>query len=192
MGPIEFGLVASRHGARPGAHLTGRIMEEQSSPCYIFATHQEAEQAIRALGKAGFDMKKLSLIGKGYHSEEHPVGFYTTGDRVKAWGGMGAFWGGIWGLLLGPAVFVLPGVGVVAMAGPFVAALVAALEGAVTVGGVSALAAALTQVGVPKDSVVRYETALKVDKYVLMVHGDAHDMATAASVLAGNRAALTA
>ena len=41
-------------------------------------------------------MKKLSLIGKGYHSEERPMGFYTAGDRIKAWGGSGAFWGGIY------------------------------------------------------------------------------------------------
>ena len=71
----------------------------------------------------------MSLVGKGYHSEEHPVGFYTVGDRIKTWGGIGAFWGDIWGLLLAPAVFFLPGLGLMAMAGPVVTALVSALEG---------------------------------------------------------------
>lgn len=135
------------------------------------------------LGKSGFDVQKLSLVGKGYHSEEHPIGFYTAGDRIKSWGGTGAFWGGIWGLLFAPAVFFLPGLGLVAMAGPFVAALVSALEGAVVVGGMSALGAALTQVGVPKDEVIKYETALKVDKYVLMVHGDTEEAAKARATL---------
>ena len=164
------------------------MQSEQHSPFYIFNTHVEAEQAIQMLGKAGFDVKKLSLIGKGYHSEEHPVGFYTTGDKVKAWGGVGAFWGGIWGLLLAPAVFFLPGVGVVAMAGPIAAALVGALEGAAVVGGVSALGAALTQIGMPKDQVIKYETALKVDKYILMVHGDAEDVVKARTLLANAKA----
>ena len=158
-------------------------MQETHPSQYIFNTHVDAEEAIRSLGKAGFDVKKLSLIGKGYHSEEHPVGFYTMGDRIKTWGGLGAFWGGIWGLLLAPAVFVLPGVGLVAMAGPIVAALVGALEGAVVVGGVSGLVAAMTQLGVPKDQVVKYETALKADKYVLLVHGDNSDVAQASSFL---------
>ena len=159
-------------------------MSNPDSAFFVFDTHAAAEEAIRTLGQSGFDMKKLSLVGKGYHSEEKPMGFYTTGDRIKAWGSSGAFWGGIWGLLLAPAVFVLPGLGVVGMAGPIVATLVGALEGAVVVGGLSALGAALTQVGVPKDQVIKYEAALKVDKYLLVVHGSAEDREKARSVLA--------
>ena len=159
-------------------------MEKANLPFYIFNTHGEAEEAIKLLGKSGFDVQKLSLVGKGYHSEEHPIGFYTAGDRIKSWGGTGAFWGGIWGLLFAPAVFFLPGLGLVAMAGPFVAALVSALEGAVVVGGMSALGAALTQVGVPRDEVIKYETALKVDKYVLMIHGDTEEVSKARTTLA--------
>jgi hypothetical protein len=158
-------------------------MQTEPSPFYVFNTHVEAEDSIRALSHAGFDMKNLSLVGKGYHSEEHPVGFYTVGDRIKSWGKMGAFWGGIWGLLLAPAVFFLPGIGLVAMAGPFVAALVGALEGAVVVGGISALGAALTKYGLPADQVITYESALKAEKYVLIVHGTAEEVEKARSVL---------
>ena len=159
-------------------------MSNPDSAFFVFDTHAAAEEAIRTLGQSGFDMKKLSLLGKGYHSEEKPMGFYTAGDRIKAWGGTGAFWGGIWGLLLAPAVFVLPGLGLVGMAGPIVATLVGALEGAVVVGGLSALGAALTQIGVPKEQIIKYEAALKVDKYLLVVHGSAEDQEKARSVLA--------
>ena len=140
------------------------------------------------MSKGGFDVKKLSLVGKGYHSEEHPIGFYTAGDRIKAWGGTGAFWGGIWGLLIAPAVFFLPGFGLIAMAGPVVSVLLGALEGAVVVGGASALGAALTTIGVPKNQAIKYETAVKADKYVLIVHGGAEEAATARSILTGNNA----
>jgi hypothetical protein len=159
-------------------------MSNPDSEFFVFDNHAAAEDAIRTLGQSGFDMKKMSLVGKGYHSEEKPMGFYTAGDRIKAWGGSGAFWGGIWGMLLAPAVFVLPGLGVVGMAGPIVATLVGALEGAVVVGGLSALGAALTQIGLPKDQVIKYEAALKVDKYLLVVHGSAEDQERARSVLA--------
>ena len=159
-------------------------MSNPDSAFFVFDTHPTAEEAIRTLAQSGFDMTKLSLVGKDYHSEEKPMGFYTAGDRIKAWGGTGAFWGGIWGLLLVPAVFVLPGLGVVGMAGPFVATLVGALEGAIVVGGLSALNAALTQVGVPNDQIIKCEAALKVDKYLLVVHGSAEDQEKARSVLA--------
>ena len=159
-------------------------MTYTDAPCYLFNNHQDAENAIQLLSRSGFDVKKLSLVGKGYHTEEHPLGFYTAGDRIKTWGGTGAFWGGIWGMLLAPAVFFLPGVGLVAMAGPFVAALVGGLEGALVVGGLSALGAALTQLGVSKDQAIKYEIAIKMDKFVLMVHGDAQDQEKARAVLA--------
>jgi len=159
-------------------------MTYTDAPCYLFNNHQDAENAIQLLSRSGFDVKKLSLVGKGYHTEEHPLGFYTAGDRIKTWGGTGAFWGGIWGMLLAPAVFFLPGLGLVAMAGPFVAALVGGLEGALVVGGLSALGAALTQLGVSKDQAIKYEIAIKMDKFVLMVHGDAQDQEKARAVLA--------
>ena len=84
-------------------------MEKENSSIYVFNTHVEAEEAIRSLSKSGFDVKKLSLVGKGYHSEEHPLGFYTAGDRIKTWGGMGAFWGGISGFAVRAGSVFLPG-----------------------------------------------------------------------------------
>lgn len=161
--------------------------DSDNQACYIFDSHADAEQAIRSLGKAGFDLKKLSLVGSGFHSEEKPLGFYTIGDKIKAWGSAGAFWGSIWGLLLAPAVFFLPGIGLMAMAGPIVAGIVSALEGAVIVGGFSALGAALTEIGVSKDQVIKYETALKVKKYLLMVHGSAQDRAKAQLTLGNSK-----
>ena len=84
----------------------------------VHTNHSGAEAAVKALGRAGFDLKKVSIVGKGYRTEEHAMGFYTLGDRVKAWGASGGFWGAAWGLLLGSAVFVMPPLGVVAAAGP--------------------------------------------------------------------------
>ena len=158
-------------------------MDNEHAPFFIFNTHEDAETAIHTLSRSGFDVKKLSLVGKGYHTEEHPVGFYSVGDKVVAWGSTGAFWGSIWGLLLAPAVLFVPGLGLLATAGPIAASLIGALEGAVVVGGVSALGAALSQIGMPKDQVIKYEAALKVDKYVLMVHGSAQEQAKAKTVL---------
>lgn len=57
------------------------------------------------------------------------------------------------------------------------------LEGAVLVGGMSALGAALTQIGFSKEEALRYETAPKADKYVLSVRGSVSDMADANAIL---------
>jgi len=39
------------------------------------------------------------------------------------------------------------------------------------VGGFSAIGAGLFSIGVPKDSIIQYDVALKTDKFVLVVHG---------------------
>ena len=134
-------------------------------------------------------MHKLSIVGKGYHTDEHVVGYYNTGDRMKYWGKMGAFWGGFWGLLFGSALFVIPGIGPILAAGPVVAWIVAALEGAVVVGGVSALGAGLYSIGIPKDSIVKYETALKSDQFLLIAHGTAAEVAKAKDIIDTTRPA---
>jgi uncharacterized membrane protein len=154
----------------------------------IYNTHTEAEQGVKELQKSGFDMKKLSIIGKGYHSEEDVVGYYNTGDRVKYWGKLGAFWGGFWGLLFGSALFFIPGFGPIAVGGPLVSWIVAALEGAVAVGGVSAIGAALYSVGIPKDSIVKYETALKSNKFLVIFHGSGEDVEKARGLLKASEA----
>jgi len=149
----------------------------------IYPTHDEAESAIRELERSGFDMKKLSIVGKDYHTDEHVTGFYTTGDRMVAWGKVGAFWGGLWGILFGSAFFLIPGIGPVFLAGPLVAAIAGGLEGAVVVAGVSALGAAMVGLGVPKDSAIAYETKLAAGKFVLIVHGTTDELAQAKTVL---------
>ncbi len=149
----------------------------------IYPTHTAAEAAIKELQQSGFDMKKLSIVARDFHTDEHVVGYYNTGDRIKVWGKNGAFWGGLWGLLFGSAFFWIPGVGPLLVAGPLVSWIIGALEGAVVVGGLSAVGAGLYGLGIPKDSVLRYETALKTGKFVLLVHGTAEEAAHVKDIL---------
>ena len=158
-------------------------MAEHNAVVGIFDSHIKAETSIKELQRAGFDMKKLSIVGKDYHPEEHVVGYYNAGDRMKVWGKRGAFWGGFWGMLCGSALFVIPGIGPLIVFGPLVGWIIGALEGAVVIGGVSALAAALFSIGIPKDSSIVYETALKSDKFLVLAHGTADEVARAKSIL---------
>ncbi len=149
----------------------------------VFAEHTAAEAAIKTLTSAGFPMKQLSVIGKGYHTEEKVVGFYNTSDRMKFWGTRGAFWGGMWGLFFGGVFMSVPVLGHVIVLGYLAATAISAIEGAVVVGGLSVIGAALASIGVPKDSVITYETALAADDFLVVVHGDAADIKRAREVL---------
>jgi len=158
-------------------------MTDTNAVIAVYDTHSEAEKGVKELQRSGFDMKKLSVVGKDYHTDEQVVGYYNAGDRMKYWGKTGAFWGGIWGLLFGSAFFWVPGIGTLLVAGPVAAWIIGALEGAVAVGGLSAIGAGLYSVGIPKNSVLKYETAIKADKFLLVAHGTAAETAKAKDIL---------
>jgi len=95
-------------------------MAKNNAVVGVYNSHTEAEAAVKELQRSGFDMQKLSIVGKDYHTEEHVIGYYNAGDRMKFWGKLGAFWGGFWGLLFGSALFLIPGIGPVVVFGPLV------------------------------------------------------------------------
>jgi uncharacterized membrane protein len=149
----------------------------------IYKSHTEAEAAVKELQRSGFDMEKLSIVGRDYHTEEHVVGYYTTGDRMRYWGKQGAFWGGVWALLFGSAFFWIPGLGPLLVAGPLVTLIVGALQSAVVVGGLTAIGAGLYSIGIPKDSVLRYESAVQTGKFLLVAHGTQEETANARQII---------
>jgi hypothetical protein len=73
--------------------------------------------------------------------------------------------------LFGAAFFVIPGIGPIVVAGPLVAWIV------------GALGAGLYSIGIPKDSVMKYETALKSDHFLLVAHGTAEEVTQASDIL---------
>jgi hypothetical protein len=158
-------------------------MEKIDSVIAVFGDHPAAEAAVKKLTAAGFAMKNLSVVGKGYHTDEKVVGFYNTGDRIKFWGTRGAFWGGFWGLFFGGLFMAIPFVGHVVVLGYLATIAIAGIENAVIVGGLSALGAALYSIGVPKDSVIQYEAAVKADGFLVMAHGSLEEMARARTIL---------
>lgn len=158
-------------------------MINMNSVIAVYDSHADAEEAVNDLQRANYNMKKVSIVGKDFHTEENVVGYYNAGDRMQYWGKWGAFWGGIWGLLFGAAFFAVPGIGPILVAGPLVSWIVAGLEGAVAVGGLSVIGAGLYNIGIPRDSILRYEVALKGNKFLLETHGTAEDVARAKDIL---------
>jgi len=54
-------------------------MSEQNAVVAVYASHVEAEAAVKELQHAGIDMRTLSIAGKDSHTDEHVVGYYNTG-----------------------------------------------------------------------------------------------------------------
>jgi len=158
-------------------------MDTTDTVIATFPDHNAAETAIKDLTAAGFDMKNLSVVGKGYHTEEKVVGFYNVGDRIKVWGSQGAFWGALWGAFFGGMILTIPILGQVIILGSLAATVISVIEGALVVGGLSGLGAALYSLGIPKDSVIEYEAAIKADGFLVMAHGSDAEITRAKAIL---------
>jgi hypothetical protein len=130
-------------------------MADENAVTAIYDNHQNAESAVKQIEKDSFDMKRLSIVAKGYRTKGQVIGYFNASDRI----------------------FLVPGIGPVLVGGPLVASIVGVLEGATVIGGLSALGAGLVSLGIPEDSVAHYEAALKADKSLVVALGTADEVA---------------
>jgi hypothetical protein len=154
--------------------------------CYH--NENQAEAALRMALDREFPMDRISVLGSARSSGDDPLGIYYpgVGERMKGWGKMGAFWGGLWGLLTGAAgLFLVPGIGPLVAAGPVVEALAGAAGGAGVAGTAMAGAAALSQLGVavhrmgvPEEAVDALQRFLSEGGYLLLLIVAEPDLAT--------------
>jgi uncharacterized membrane protein len=166
-------------------------MSDTHSIVASFPSHTEAEDVVLELQKEGFDMQKLSIIGKDYRTNEHVRGFLTWKDTAQAGAAGGAYWGsfvgGLFGILAGAGVLFIPGMTPIVIAGPITGLLAGWLEGSI-VGGAAAgtiggLSGALLGLGIPKDEVVKYETRIQAGEFIILVTGGEIDVKQAKIML---------
>jgi hypothetical protein len=158
-------------------------MSDKHSVVAIYDSHSEAEIAVKKLQESGFMMQQVSLVVKAYHLDEHVVGYYHLGERVKYWGKLEAFWDRLWEYLFTSGFFLIPGIGPIVVGGPLVGLMINTLEGATIIGGLSAIGAALHSIGIPKDSIIKYEAFLKANKFLLVAHGTGEEVEQARKIL---------
>jgi uncharacterized membrane protein len=156
-----------------------------------FPSHAEAERVVLELQKEGFDMQRLSIIGKDYQTTEHVRGFLTWKDTAEAGATGGAYWGsfvgGLFGILAGAGVLFIPGMAPIVIAGPIAGVLAGWLEGTL-VGGAGAaavggLAGALSGLGIPKHELLKYETKIQAGEFIILVTGSDEDVRQAKQML---------
>ena len=163
-------------------------MKELNATVGVYESHDMAVKAVHELNKGGFPMNKVSIIGKELEKVEDAKGYYTWKDPAKAGAGIGAFWGSIFGLLVGVGFIVVPGVGGIFVAGSLAAVVLGGLEGA-AVGSVSGgLFGALLGLGIGKDKVLKYQQNLEAGQYLVIAHGTQDDVRKARDMLEGTDA----
>ena len=155
----------------------------------IYNTRAEGESAIREIQNSGIDMMRLSFLGRDYRAKDKLIGRYQSSDHTKYWENLSTFGDGIWGLLSSIALFHIPETGPFLAGGPIAGAIIGALEGTPAVRGLSAVGSGLHIIGIPRDSILKYERAIKGDKYLIIAQGVAEEIASVKAIIKNNGAA---
>ena len=138
----------------------------------VYDNHDDAAEAIHTLLKAGISKEDISVVGKGEGGEpKDEFVLEKEKEDVAYWGKEGAFWGAVWGFLIGALFLWVPGFGPLVASGPIIASLAGALGGAAVVGSTTALVVWFMDLGIEEIEAHRYADMLKEGKTLIIVHG---------------------
>ncbi|NMA82579.1 MAG: hypothetical protein GX962_01790 [Epulopiscium sp.] len=140
----------------------------------VFSTRDSADLAAHEIRDRGLRIDDISILAKADDGEAEEAED-TVNDNISDGITAGGVLGGLAGLLLGAGTFMLPGLGMIAAAGP----LAGVLSGAVTGGVVGGL----VDLGIPEADSERYENDVKSGKYVLTMKQSEDKSSEVASIL---------
>lgn len=75
-------ITEGRTNMKPTLYKAQSITD-QETVIAVYDTHPEVDAAVKDLQQGGFDMKKLSLIGKDHQTDEQVVGYYNAGAHNR-------------------------------------------------------------------------------------------------------------
>ena len=138
----------------------------------VFDSYEDAAKCVSTLIDGGVLKKYISVIGKGEQEEQNKFEYKKNAENMIFWGEQGAFWGGLWGLLMGGILFWAPGVGPILATGQILTTIAGMAGGAVMFGAAGAMTAWLVDLGIEKSLAIKYGDMIKENKILVIVHGD--------------------
>jgi hypothetical protein len=169
-------------------------VNDQKRAVGVFASYQEAENALLALRDEGFAMNQVSIIAKDSDRMErstqigdakvHNLAETTQVDEgAKAGAATGGAVGGLTGLLVGLGTLAIPGIGPVMLAGAAATALATTVAGGALGAAAGSLAGALIGLGIPEDRAKIYNDHVESGGYLVIVDGAEAAVSRAEAVL---------
>ena len=138
-------------------------MDQANSIVCICETHEQELGAMKNLHRAGIMPDTISAATRDVDSSLHTLDYYQLGDQT----------------------FTIPGIGPMLVTGPLSSWIATAFRSDTGDGEVSMAGAGLASLGIPRNSILQYDAVLKAGGYLLIVHGQPGDIATAIMVIGG-------
>ncbi len=156
----------------------------------VFASHQEAEQALTELKNQNFPMNRISVVAKDAHRDDEIAGanvsprVETKADEGAETGAAtGGAVGGLTGLLVGLGAVAIPGVGPIMLGGAAATALATTLAGGAIGAAAGGLIGGLVGLGIPEERAKHYSDRVSHGHYLVMVDGSDEEIHRAEAIL---------
>ncbi len=162
----------------------------------IFDRHDYAENAARQIEEQGMRTADISIVAKQGEEQEYGAGTGRgddgrtsmtmenrqrgVNDNISDGVVTGGILGGLAGILIGAGSMVVPGLGIVAAAGPITGLIAGTVTGGI-VGG-------LVDLGIPENKSRQYETDIKAGKILFSMRAEDENVNRVASILRNNGA----
>lgn len=158
-------------------------MSKKNACVLLYPNYQDARQAVEKLQTQNFNMKTVSIIGKGDASLQQHFGTSAI-DKQVGFHNISARWReSLWNIPGGVLFFTLADFGALVAAGSIVALLMQEKNDMDINKGFTVLATALFNMGIPGESIKQYEEAVKAEKILLTVNGVRSDVEQACHIL---------
>ncbi|MBC8102794.1 MAG: DUF1269 domain-containing protein [Cytophagales bacterium] len=131
-------------------------------------------------------LQNLSIVGRDFQVREQIQGYYRPSDAALEGAGQGAWFGGLFGMLMGFGLFLVPVAGMVLVLGPLSGLVAGAIAGA----GVGALVEGLVALGLPRDQALRSVERLQAGQFLVLAQGTVEEVALARKILDSETAAV--
>jgi hypothetical protein len=176
-------VVFVRHASCRDTGEDGDAMIEENTTVSVFSNSIEIPPAVSKLAEAGFDMKRLSVVGRACRGNGKLAAYFRDGDRIRCWGEQSELWNSLYPVIQEWTLLNCPGTGLLLVVGLMAQWIVAVLNNSAIFGTLSVLGATLYSMGVAKDCVQDYEEALRKGNCLLVIHGTAQEIAKAKGIL---------
>lgn len=148
----------------------------------VFKSQADAEAAIRQLARDGYDLGRVSMVGRDAAGAPYVAGAANNNAPARPEAATPPTWAAIRGMLVGSGYFLVPSIGPLVVAGPLLPWIVQSMGTAPGPDKQEAMGAGLHRLGIPADGVRRCEDALRIGKVVIIAEGSAMMMILAREV----------
>ena len=157
-------------------------MPPNNATLTVFRSQADAEAAIRQLARDGYDLGKVSMVGRDASGDVRAAGSASSKAQVTSPKAGAPSWDGIRGMLVGSGFIVVPSIGPLVVAGPLLTWIVRSMGASPGPDKQNAMGAGMHNLGIPEHSVLRCEAALKIGKVIVIAEGSAMMMILAREV----------